>query len=1087
MKHNLKKLFVWMLTAAMLLTMMPAMAITVSAASGTTGEVGWSYDTGSATLTISGNGAMGNEVSNNLPWKDYVSQIKKIVIASGVTAIGDQVFYDHTALTEIQIADTVTSIGKWAINGCTSLKSITIPASVMSIGNYAFARSTSLSRITFLGTTSPTFDQWNSPFNNLSSIEVLVSADYSSNSFCGITVTNGNMVNVSVSPTEGGTVIVDKAIAASGETVTVTVAPAEEYVVDSLDVTGGATGLTSGNNGTYTFTMPANDVTIQATFKAKPAPHTHALHAEGSNATWTPITSLANINGAGNYYLADNITSTSSWTVSSNINLCLNGKTLEFTASSGRYITVNSGASLSICDCSAGQGGCVHTNKGSYTIYNNGTVNLYSGTIDYTAPNSWTATIENNTGAIFNMYGGMLNSISRTIHNKGTVNIFAGTVTAKNDAIQQNDGELTISGGTVTTADTSTWATLNFYGGTLNINGGKVTHGNGGMPVHVPSNGNGIVNISGGTITTSGKNDTLYLLSANVDVNITGGSITNTYGSVSYSSTDGQRYGWAIDVIHVKSLTISGAPVIDSIYLAKDKTITVGEDGLTNATPIPVFCRTMPSPVTGENSADYSSKFVPKENYAGTYVIRNSTDNVVWFTQEATITYSDGVNGVAFAAQTYPTYRGAVTPAFVGTPSREGYRFDGWSKDIAETVTGSVTYTAKWKINQYTITFANTGDSEIAAITQDYGTPINKPANPVWEGHTFSAWSIEIPDTMPAENMTIKAIWDVNTYALSWVVDGETTTNNVAFGAAIVKPADPKKEGYTFDGWDQAIPATMPAQPLTFVAKWTINQYTITFDSNGGSAVASITQDYGTPVTAPTAPTKGDYIFAGWLPRIPDAMPAENLTLVAQWTLIPDNIVTPTTGGSVPVDDPNPAAGETVTITPVPESGMQVDTVTVVDASGEPLTLRDNGDGSYSFVQPEGIVTISVTFKAIPRETATLWLPVLARLYMTTNPITAIAGEGGAISDEGVVQVKYGRNAVYTITADEGYIIADVLVNGKSVGAVSEYTFKKVRRPQVIEVIFAVDPDAVVEEPIEEPVEEPADDIADPMYSYEQP
>ena len=96
---------------------------------------------------------------------------------------------------------------------------------------------------------------------------------------------------------------------------------------------------------------------------------------------------------------------------------------------------------------------------------------------------------------------------------------------------------------------------------------------------------------------------------------------------------------------------------------------------------------------------------------------------------------------------------------------------------------------------------------------------------------------------------------------------------------------------------------------------------------------------------------------------------------------------------------------------------------------------------------------------------------------MTSNPITAIAGEGGSISDEGSTQVKYGRNHSYVITPDEGYVIADVLVNGKSVGAVSEYTFKKVRRPQVIEVVFA--PVVVEEAPVE--------DSADPMYSYDNP
>ena len=75
----------------------------------------------------------------------------------------------------------------------------------------------------------------------------------------------------------------------------------------------------------------------------------------------------------------------------------------------------------------------------------------------------------------------------------------------------------------------------------------------------------------------------------------------------------------------------------------------------------------------------------------------------------------------------------------------------------------------------------------------------------------------------------------------------------------------------------------MPAENMTIKAKWTVNQYTLTFDTNGGSAIAPITQDYGTAITAPADPTKTGYTFAGWTPAIPTTMPAENMTVTAQW------------------------------------------------------------------------------------------------------------------------------------------------------------------------------------------------------------
>ena len=96
-------------------------------------------------------------------------------------------------------------------------------------------------------------------------------------------------------------------------------------------------------------------------------------------------------------------------------------------------------------------------------------------------------------------------------------------------------------------------------------------------------------------------------------------------------------------------------------------------------------------------------------------------------------------------------------------------------------------------------------------------------------------------------------------------------------------PADPTRKGYTFKGWDKEIPETMPAENITVKAQWEINQYTITFDTNGGSEIDSITQDYGTAITAPDTPTRKGYTFKGWDKEIPKTMPAENITITARW------------------------------------------------------------------------------------------------------------------------------------------------------------------------------------------------------------
>lgn len=130
----------------------------------------------------------------------------------------------------------------------------------------------------------------------------------------------------------------------------------------------------------------------------------------------------------------------------------------------------------------------------------------------------------------------------------------------------------------------------------------------------------------------------------------------------------------------------------------------------------------------------------------------------------------------------------------------------------------------------------------------------------------------------------------------------------------ITPPSDPTKSGYAFDGWysDTSLTtpytiSTYPFNDITLYAKWVTSKlYTITFDSNGGSAVSSITQNYGTTVSAPTDPTMTGYTFAGWFSDVAltqsytfSTMPAENITLYAGWATAGLSFTTTTGGYSV--------------------------------------------------------------------------------------------------------------------------------------------------------------------------------------------
>ena len=268
-----------------------------------------------------------------------------------------------------------------------------------------------------------------------------------------------------------------------------------------------------------------------------------------------------------------------------------------------------------------------------------------------------------------------------------------------------------------------------------------------------------------------------------------------------------------------------------------------------------------------------------------------------WEINQYTITFdTNGGSEIAPITQDYGTEITAPD-----NPTRKGYTFKGWDKEIPETMPAeNITVKAQWKINQYTIAFDTNGGSEIAPITQDYGTEITAPDNPTRKGYTFKGWDKEIPETMPAENITVKAQWKINQYTIAFDTNGGSEIAPITqdYGTEITAPDNPTRKGYTFKGWDKEIPETMPAENITVKAQWEINQYTITFDTNGGSEIAPITQDYGTEITAPDNPTRKGYTFKGWDKEIPETMPAENITVKAQWKINQYTIAFDTNGGS---------------------------------------------------------------------------------------------------------------------------------------------------------------------------------------------
>lgn len=246
--------------------------------------------------------------------------------------------------------------------------------------------------------------------------------------------------------------------------------------------------------------------------------------------------------------------------------------------------------------------------------------------------------------------------------------------------------------------------------------------------------------------------------------------------------------------------------------------------------------------------------------------------------------------------------------------SRQGYRLDGWYTSLnngqtfeekwsfsTDTVSNDLTLYAKWQINQYTVSYETNGGTPIEPITQNYQTYIYVPNDPIKEGYTFDGWysdseltNLYTFNTMPAEDLVLYAKWEINDYTITYYDFDDRVIYQEVFeynsNISHIEVETPIREGHTFIEWDSDLPSLMPASDLDVKARYEINQYTISFISNGGTGVETIRQDYHTDLIAPDNPFKVGYTFDGWYSDSGltnlyafNTMPAEDLVLYAKW------------------------------------------------------------------------------------------------------------------------------------------------------------------------------------------------------------
>ena len=320
-----------------------------------------------------------------------------------------------------------------------------------------------------------------------------------------------------------------------------------------------------------------------------------------------------------------------------------------------------------------------------------------------------------------------------------------------------------------------------------------------------------------------------------------------------------------------------------------------------------------------------------------------------------TLTYTAGANGTITAPPASPTThdRGASVP-ITAVPAT-GYHFVNWTGNVSTidnvnaasatiTMNGNYAITANFAITSYTISFNSNGGSDVTAITQNFGTTVTTPTAPTQTDYTFDGWYSDTEltaaytfTTMPAENITLYAKWTADTYTVTFdSKEGSAVSpiTDIAYNATVTLPAPPTKALNTFDGWFSddttfLVPFTASTNVtanITVYAKWTVDTYTVTFDSKEGSGVSPITDiAYNATVTLPAPPTKALNTFDGWfsddttflVPFTASTNVTANITVYAKWTADTYTVTFDSKEGSVVSPITDIAYNATVTL-PVP-------------------------------------------------------------------------------------------------------------------------------------------------------------------------
>ena len=642
----------------------------------------------------------------------------------------------------------------------------------------------------------------------------------------------------------------------------------------------------------------------------------------------------------GYWYLTDDVTLDKEYTgyFSDCVRLCLHGKTITLTENACIKITKGE---LIITDCT-GKGKIVFPKDGiavESDKYRYGKLTLFGGTIRGRANGDSDRTgIRVTSAAEFLMYGGVIEKFGHGVRAEGTFIMYGGTIRDCH-VIGNGGGVLVSTGGVFIMKDGSIENCSAWNGGGICADGGTLTLTGGTVSgCSAITAGGGIATFDFNVFELSGtvirdceawQGGGVHLLSSSAQAVMTGGKITGC------RSTNPRSHALYLgDNVDFRALggRIEGTVcTADGTKIIGSATGTIFTDAVYHAFNAGTF-----SDLRFEGKGRIVYEFCVFYYSASGILLYINNENASDVYGDGTVSYDDAtktltLNGATLTGQQMlgaTDLPGTLTIVLIGNNS-----FESDKNVISHTggdllIKGTGALGAGWIENKNDI-IIESGDIVLDSRGTASGalgtfdnrlvvkggtlTLIGNPSALYRNGtHTVIAdlipgmWmlagnaadgsdAVEISDETYKDKEYLR--FEARTYRVICApgADGTGSSSTIVKGydTAVTLPgALFTRTGYTQTGWATTdggakvyeLGGTYSAnEAVTLYPVWTVNRYTISFDTDGGSEIAPITQDYGTTVTAPANPTKVGYTFAGWDKDIPATMPAENITLKATW------------------------------------------------------------------------------------------------------------------------------------------------------------------------------------------------------------